>query len=85
MYIAARCSRRVRLSVLLLTGTRDPVLIAIAFMGVMAIGGGAMFGPQPRIALRFSARYDLFTGASREPDIVQGGKAQRIPPSYSLE
>ena len=30
----------------MLTGTRDPVLIAVAFIGVMGIGGAAMFGPQ---------------------------------------
>jgi len=29
----------------LLTGTRDPVLIAIAFIFAIGVGGGAMFGP----------------------------------------
>jgi len=64
-----------------LTGTRDPVLIAIAFMGVMAIGGGAMFGPQaayfaemfgPR--LRFSG----FAFARELGSILAGGPSPFI-------
>lgn len=65
----------------LLTDTRDPVLISIAFMLIMGIGGGAMFGPQaayfaelfgPR--LRFSG----FAFARELGSILAGGPSPFI-------
>ncbi|MBV9250445.1 MAG: MHS family MFS transporter [Acetobacteraceae bacterium] len=65
----------------LLTDTKDPVLIAVAFMAVMGIGGGAMFGPQaayfaelfgPR--LRFSG----FAFARELGSILAGGPSPLI-------
>ncbi len=65
----------------LLVGTRDPVLICVAFMLVMGIGSGAMFGPQaayfaelfgPR--LRFSG----FAFARELGSILAGGPSPFI-------
>jgi metabolite-proton symporter len=65
----------------MLVGTRDPLLISLAFIVIMGIGGGAMFGPQaayfaelfgPR--LRFSG----FAFAREIGSILAGGPAPFI-------
>jgi metabolite-proton symporter len=65
----------------LLADTRDPVLISVAFMLVMGIGGGAMFGSQ---AAYFSElfgprlRYSGFAFARELGSILAGGPAPFI-------
>lgn len=65
----------------LLADTRDPVLISIAFMLVMGIGGGAMFGSQ---AAYFSElfgprlRYSGFAFARELGSILAGGPSPFI-------
>ena len=62
----------------LLAQTRDPVLIALAFMVEMGIGSGAMFGPQ---AVYFAElfpprlRYSGFAFARELGSILAGGPA----------
>lgn len=65
----------------LLVGTRDPVLIALAFIVEMGIGSGAMFGPQ---AVYFAElfgprlRYSGFAFARELGSIIAGGPAPLI-------
>jgi MHS family shikimate/dehydroshikimate transporter-like MFS transporter len=65
----------------LLAGTRNPVLIAIAFVVEMGVGSGAMFGPQ---AVYFAelfgpaARYSGFAFARELGSIISGGPAPLI-------
>jgi MHS family shikimate/dehydroshikimate transporter-like MFS transporter len=65
----------------LLAGTRDPVLIAVAFMVEMGIGSAAMFGPQ---AVYFAElfgprlRYSGFAFARELGSIIAGGPAPLI-------
>lgn len=62
----------------LLLGTKDPTLISLAFVLIMGIGGGAMFGPQ---AAYFSElfgprlRYSGFAFARELGSILAGGPA----------
>jgi MFS transporter, MHS family, shikimate and dehydroshikimate transport protein len=65
----------------LLAGTRDPVLIAVAFMVEMGVGSAAMFGPQ---AVYFAElfgpglRYSGFAFARELGSIISGGPAPLI-------
>jgi MFS family permease len=65
----------------LLVGTRDPLLIYLAFMIEMGIGSGAMFGPQ---AVYFAElfgprlRYSGFAFARELGSIIAGGPAPFI-------
>jgi MFS family permease len=65
----------------LLAGTRDPILITVAFMVEMGIGSAAMFGPQ---AVYFAElfgprlRYSGFAFARELGSIIAGGPAPLI-------
>lgn len=64
-----------------LVGTQDPTLIAVAFMLVMGVGGGAMFGPQAAFfAELFESRfrYSGFAFARELGSILAGGPAPFI-------
>lgn len=65
----------------MLTETRDPVLIALAFMVVMGVGGGAMFGPQAAYFAELFGprlRYSGFAFARELGSILAGGPAPFI-------
>jgi MHS family shikimate/dehydroshikimate transporter-like MFS transporter len=65
----------------LLTDTRDPTLIALAFIIVMGIGGGAMFGPQAAYFAELFGprlRYSGFAFARELGSIIAGGPAPFI-------
>src|SRR6185312_4328207 len=65
----------------LMVGTRDPVMIALAFMLVMGIGSGAMFGPQAAyFAEMFGPRlrYSGFAFARELGSILAGGPSPFI-------
>jgi MFS family permease len=65
----------------LLAGTRDPVLIAIAFVIEMGVGSGAMFGPQAVYFAELfgpSLRYSGFAFARELGSIISGGPAPLI-------
>ena len=62
----------------LLTDTRDPALIALAFILVMGIGGGAMFGPQAAYFAELFGprlRYSGFAFARELGSVLAGGPA----------
>jgi MFS family permease len=65
----------------LMVGTKDPVMIALAFIIEMGIGSGAMFGPQ---AVYFAElfgprlRYSGFAFARELGSIIAGGPAPLI-------
>ena len=65
----------------LLADTRDPTLIALAFMLVMGIGGGAMFGPQAAYFAELFGprlRYSGFAFARELGSILAGGPSPFI-------
>jgi MFS transporter, MHS family, shikimate and dehydroshikimate transport protein len=65
----------------LLTNTRDPLLISLAFMLIMGIGGGAMFGPQAAFFAELFGprlRYSGFAFARELGSILAGGPAPFI-------
>jgi MHS family shikimate/dehydroshikimate transporter-like MFS transporter len=65
----------------MLADTRDPVLVAIAFMLVMGIGGGAMFGPQAAYFAELFGprlRYSGFAFARELGSILAGGPSPAI-------
>jgi metabolite-proton symporter len=65
----------------MLTDTRDPTLIALAFIVVMGIGGGAMFGPQAAYFAELFGprlRYSGFAFARELGSILAGGPAPFI-------
>jgi MFS transporter, MHS family, shikimate and dehydroshikimate transport protein len=62
----------------LLTDTRDPALIRLAFVLVMGIGGGAMFGPQAAYFAELFGprlRYSGFAFARELGSVLAGGPA----------
>ncbi len=62
----------------LLLGTRDPGLIALAFVLIMGLGGGAMFGPQAAYFAELFGprlRYSGFAFARELGSILAGGPA----------
>jgi MFS transporter, MHS family, shikimate and dehydroshikimate transport protein len=64
-----------------LADTRDPTLVAIAFMAVMGIGGGAMFGPQAAYFAELFGprlRYSGFAFARELGSILAGGPSPFI-------
>jgi len=65
----------------LLTNTLDPVLIALAFILIMGIGGGAMFGPQAAYFAELFGprlRYSGFAFARELGSILAGGPSPFI-------
>jgi metabolite-proton symporter len=65
----------------MLTRTLDPVLIAVAFILVMGIGGGAMFGPQAAYFAELFGprlRYSGFAFARELGSILAGGPSPFI-------
>ena len=65
----------------LLTNTLDPTLIALAFILVMGIGGGAMFGPQAAYFAELFGprlRYSGFAFARELGSILAGGPSPFI-------
>src|SRR3984957_9946468 len=65
----------------LLTGTRDPVLIAVAFIFAIGVGGCAMFGPQAAYFAELfgpGLRYSGFAFARELGSIISGGPAPFI-------
>ena len=64
-----------------LADTRDPTLVALAFMAVMGIGGGAMFGPQAAYFAELFGprlRYSGFAFARELGSILAGGPSPFI-------
>jgi MHS family shikimate/dehydroshikimate transporter-like MFS transporter len=65
----------------MLTRTLDPVLIAVAFILIMGVGGGAMFGPQAAYFAELFGprlRYSGFAFARELGSILAGGPAPFI-------
>jgi MFS family permease len=65
----------------MLTNTRDPVLISLAFILIMGVGGGAMFGPQAAFFAELFGprlRYSGFAFARELGSILAGGPAPFI-------
>ncbi len=65
----------------LLTNTLDPTLIALAFILIMGIGGGAMFGPQAAYFAELFGprlRYSGFAFARELGSILAGGPSPFI-------
>lgn len=65
----------------LLVGTRNPALVALAFMLIMGVGGGAMFGPQAAFFAELFGprlRYSGFAFARELGSILAGGPAPFI-------
>jgi MFS family permease len=65
----------------LLAGTRDPVLITVAFVIEMGVGSAAMFGPQAVYFAELfgpSLRYSGFAFARELGSIISGGPAPLI-------
>ena len=65
----------------LLTNTLNPVLIALAFIVIMGIGGGAMFGPQAAYFAELfgtRVRYSGFAFARELGSILAGGPSPFI-------
>ena len=65
----------------LMVGTRDPVMISLAFILIMGIGGGAMFGPQAAIFAELfnpRLRYSGFAFTRECGSILAGGPASFI-------
>lgn len=62
----------------ILLGTKDPGLIALAFILIMGIGGGAMFGPQAAYFAELFGprlRYSGFAFARELGSVLAGGPA----------
>jgi MFS family permease len=65
----------------LLVNTKDPALIALAFILVMGVGGGAMFGPQAAYFAELFGprlRYSGFAFARELGSVLAGGPAPFI-------
>lgn len=65
----------------LMVGTRDPVMISLAFILIMGIGGGGMFGPQASYFAELFGprlRYSGFAFARECGSILAGGPSPLI-------
>lgn len=65
----------------LMVGTKDPIMISLAFMLIMGIGGGGMFGPQAAYFAELFGprlRYSGFAFAREMGSILAGGPSPFI-------